>query len=723
MIEAPHSLRAGAVLYALLSSIASATAQSTSLPDSCSRDSIRALEPSASLYCMDLIPVPDLPLLSGTAKLGHARSPFGVALTSDGHHLYDITITLSGLPDPGTLGDFSAYVAWVTTPLLEPMTKLGAVRNGRTGVGKVGFNKFLILVTAEASADVKKRGGRLVIRGMSPSNLMQPVDVSDLPPGMARAPATGPHQHIGDTGRWSMPPMHPAVSTMIPGLEMLQPNVTPFLPGTGVDLASLPPALPRRVVPLKDGDTLALGAGLVRRTLAGRTFAMYGFNGQYPGPLIRVSEGATIVVNFTNQLDMPTAVHWHGVRLDNRFDGVPHVTQELIKPGETFRYVVRFPDAGIYWYHPHHREDIQQDMGLYGNLLVRPNRADYYSAVNREEVLILDDILLGEDGPVPFGSEAPSHALMGRFGNVFMVNGEPQYRLRVKRGEVIRFFLTNASNARPYNLSFGVPMKIVASDLGKFEREEWVESVVIAPAERYVVEARFDKPGETALTNRVQAIDHTAGSFFAETDTLGQILVAEERISTDHSVAFARLRRNADVTEDIERYRRHFNRDVDRELVLSLRTKSLPFGLVQALRLDTGYVNPVEWSGTMPMMDWLSTGREIEWILREPSTGRENMAIDWRFRRGDIIKMRLANDRHTLHAMHHPIHIHGQRFLVLERNGVRNDNLVWKDTMLLPAGSTADILVEMSNPGRWMLHCHIAEHIEAGMHFVFEISD
>ncbi|MDQ3517827.1 MAG: hypothetical protein M3466_05405, partial [Gemmatimonadota bacterium] len=159
---------------------------------------------------MDLIPVPDLPLLSGTAKLGHARSPFGVALTSDGHHLYDITITLSGLPDPGTLGDFSAYVAWVTTPLLEPMTKLGAVRNGRTGVGKVGFNKFLILVTAEASADVKKRGGRLVIRGMSPSNLMQPVDVSDLPPGMARAPATGPHQHIGDTGRWSMPPMHPA---------------------------------------------------------------------------------------------------------------------------------------------------------------------------------------------------------------------------------------------------------------------------------------------------------------------------------------------------------------------------------------------------------------------------------------------------------------------------------------------------------------------------------
>ena len=714
------AFQAGAVFLALLVSISSAS-QSSSPLGICSRGSMQALQPSPSLYCMDLVPVPDLPLVSGTAELGYARSPFGVAMSPDGHHLYDIALELKGLPDPKTLGDFSVYVAWVTTPLLEPMTRLGAVRNGRTTVGKVGLNKFFILVTAEASADVEARQGRLVIRGMSPSNLMQPADVSDLPPGMARAPASPSHEHVGGTSGWSMPPMHPAVSTMIPGLEILRPEVTPFLPGSGLELATLPPAIPRRVVVLEDGDSLSLEAGLVRRTLAGRTFAMYGFNGQYPGPLVRVSEGATIVVNFTNRLDMPTAVHWHGVRLDNKFDGVPHVTQELVEPGGAFRYVVRFPDAGIYWYHPHHREDIQQDMGLYGNLLVRPNLVDYYSAVNREEVLILDDILLGENGPVPYGGEAVSHALMGRFGNVFMINGEPSYRLLVKRGEVVRFFLTNASNARPYNLSFGVPIKIVASDLGKFEREEWVESVVIAPAERYVVEARFDQPGTVALINRVQAIDHTAGSFFAETDTLGQVLVTEVGASPDHSVAFRRLRRNDDVTADIARVRRHFDKAVDRELVLSLRTKDLPFGLVQALRLDTGYVNPVEWSGTMPMMDWLSTRRQIEWILRDPSTGRENMAIDWRFRRGDIIKLRLANDRHTLHAMHHPIHIHGQRFLVLARNGVKNDNLVWKDTMLLPAGSTADILVEMSNPGRWMLHCHIAEHIEAGMHFVFEV--
>jgi FtsP/CotA-like multicopper oxidase with cupredoxin domain len=139
------------------------------------------------------------------------------------------------------------------------------------------------------------------------------------------------------------------------------------------------------------------------------------------------------------------------------------------------------------------------------------------------------------------------------------------------------------------------------------------------------------------------------------------------------------------------------------------------------LRLDTAYVNPVEWSGTMPMMDWLSTGRDVEWVVRDLATGRENMDIDWRFRRGDVVKLRLVNDRHTLHAMQHPVHVHGQRFLVLATNGVANDALVWKDTVLVPAGSAVDVLLEVSNPGRWMLHCHVAEHLEAGMHMVFTV--
>jgi suppressor of ftsI len=197
--------------------------------------------------------------------------------------------------------------------------------------------------------------------------------------------------------------------------------------------------------------------------------------------------------------------------------------------------------------------------------------------------------------------------------------------------------------------------------------------------------------------------------------------VTDEPAVPDLSVAYRTLRRNAAVTREVDRLRSYLARPVDRELLLTLRVKSLPFGLTQMMRLDSLYANPVEWAGAMPMMDWIPTARDVEWVLRDPATGKENMAIDWTFRRGQLVRLKLINDRHTLHAMSHPIHVHGQRFLVLARNGDASENLVWKDTVLLPAGGTADLLVEMSNPGQWMVHCHIAEHLEAGMHAVFGV--
>ena len=522
-----------------------------------------------------------------------------------------------------------------------------------------------------------------------------------------------------------MPRMHPQVPSMVAGLEALTPAVAPWRPGADSDSTRIPVARPREVLTLKNGDSIDLTAGLVRRTVAGRTIIMYGFNGQTPGPLLHVLEQSTIVVKFTNHLDQPTSIHWHGVRLDNRFDGVPHVTQELVQPGGSFRYTVRFPDAGIYWYHSHHREDTQQDLGLYGNLFVRSARPDFFAPANREEVLMLDDLLLdSDDAPMPHGRESVTHALMGRFGNVFLVNGSPEYRLRLNRGAIVRFFLTNASNTRVFNVTIpGTRMKLVGGDVGKPQREAWVPSVVLAPAERYVVDVRFDSAGSTPIVNSVQAIDHFAGRYVAEVDTLGIITVDQATASPDLAASFTILRTNSDVIADIDRYRARLDAPADRTLLLTLDVaKTMPFGLVQALRVDTGFINPVEWSGTMPMMDWLSTARDVRWVLRDPSSGRENMDITWRFRVGQLVRLRLVNDRHTLHPMHHPVHIHGQRFLVLAVNGDPMQNLMWKDTVLLPAGSTVDLLVEMTNPGRWMLHCHIAEHLESGMHTVFEVT-
>jgi suppressor of ftsI len=120
-------------------------------------------------------------------------------------------------------------------------------------------------------------------------------------------------------------------------------------------------------------------------------------------------------------------------------------------------------------------------------------------------------------------------------------------------------------------------------------------------------------------------------------------------------------------------------------------------------------------------MNWATTGAQARWILRDPETGAENDAIKWKFRTGEVVRLRLVGARNVLHGMQHPIHIHGQRFLVLAVGGVRNDTPVWKDTALLPAGGTLDLLVEMTNPGRWMVHCHIAEHLQSGMAMIFDV--
>lgn len=528
------------------------------------------------------------------------------------------------------------------------------------------------------------------------------------------SPPQSTHDHSAH-GTGMRVPMPPGM-VMLPGLVYEQPRTVPFLPGAGIDLPSLPESRPSETIRLADGDTLDLTATMVRRTINGRSFAAYGYNGMIPGPLIRVTQAATIVVRFHNAIDLPSTVHWHGLRLDAAFDGVPGVSQAPVEVGESFVYRIKFPDAGMYWYHPHVREDIQQAMGLIGNMLVDSPLDDYYAPVNRELSMMLGDLLINADTLIPFARDTVDFALMGRVGNVMLVNGEPDWQIEAERGEVIRFYLTNSSNSRTWNLSIpGIPMKLVATDVSRFEREEWIESVVISPAERYAIEARFAKPGRYPLVNAVQAINHASGEFDARVDTIGFVTVLDRAVATDHQEAFATLRVNTSVTGDIASYRDAFQREPDQRLTLTMRSSGLPLTTVQFMGVDTAYRAPVEWADAMPLMNWLSNARQVTWILRDDATGRENMEIDWRVAVGGVIKLRIFNDPNSFHPMQHPIHLHGQRMLVIARDGVENTNLAWKDTALIPVGATVDLLIDASNPGVWMLHCHIAEHLGAGM--------
>ena len=162
--------------------------------------------------------------------------------------------------------------------------------------------------------------------------------------------------------------------------------------------AGLAPSVETPVVELSDGDELDLTIAPVTKEIDGDTLRMLAYNGSIPGPTLKVKQGSEIVVNVRNDGDLEATVHWHGLRLDNRYDGT-HETQAPIPVGGSFTYRIEFPDPGLYWYHPHIREDYGQELGLYGNIVVEPADDDYWPPAHREVVLTLDDILI-EDGHV-----------------------------------------------------------------------------------------------------------------------------------------------------------------------------------------------------------------------------------------------------------------------------------------------------------------------------------
>jgi FtsP/CotA-like multicopper oxidase with cupredoxin domain len=318
----------------------------------------------------------------------------------------------------------------------------------------------------------------------------------------------------------------------------------------------LPEARRTELLELANGDEFELEILAVKKRIGDATVRMLTYNGSVPGPTLKVPQGATITVHVTNRGDLDATVHWHGLRLENRYDGT-HDTQEPIPVGETFTYQVHVPDPGAYWYHPHIREDYGQEMGLYGNILVTASEPDYWPSANRELLLTLDDILI-EDGQIAaFRESETTHVAMGRFGNVMLVAGEPDFSLEASRGEVVRFYFTNTANTRVFNVTLpGAQMKLVGADAGHYEHEELVDEVLLAPSERVVVDVLFPDGGELELEHRTPE----------RTYTLGSITVGDELADPSFANDFARMRTNRDMAELRERIEPFLNAQPDKTL-------------------------------------------------------------------------------------------------------------------------------------------------------------
>jgi FtsP/CotA-like multicopper oxidase with cupredoxin domain len=562
------------------------------------------------------------------------------------------------------------------------------------------------------------------------------------------------------------------------------------------ETAGLSEAARPQLIRLHDGDRFDLRIEPVRKRLDDAELRMLGYNGSIPGPTLHVDEGSEITVQVTNDGDVDATVHWHGLRLENRYDGVPHETQAPIPIGGTFTYKVQFPDAGFYWYHPHIREDFGLEMGLYGTIIVEPADPSYWPAVDRQVSITLDDLLVEEGRIAPFHRSGPNYTAMGRFGNVMLINGETEFSGQAAVGEVVRLYLVNTANTRIFNFALrGARMKLIGGDSGRYEREKFVDEVMLAPSERAVLDVMFDTPGEARLEHRTP--DHVydfgafsvAGSSSGDAAGLFEELRVDPQLTAEHRSIDRDLERPPDkVLAFVASMPLLYGDDVApassyacpmHPEVTSTEPGTCPKCGMQLLPVrseeetPTSYACPMhpevtssepgtcpkcgmrlvpadtlpatepkpsedavhhghqeheqndglEWEDLMPEINRASEPSNMRWMLIDRESGAENGAIAWAFTVGDRVKIRLVNEMESDHPMHHPFHVHGAgRFLVLSREGEPESNLVWKDTVLVPAGRTVDILLDVSNPGLWMAHCHIAEHAQSGMMFSFNVS-
>ena len=381
--------------------------------------------------------------------------------------------------------------------------------------------------------------------------------------------------------------------------------------------------------------------------------------GRVPGPLLEVNQGDHVVVHFQNDLPEETTIHWHGLRVPNAADGTP-TTQMAVAPGARFTYEFDAPDAGTFWYHPHVAADIQIERGLYGPVVVR---GDVEPDVAAERVLMLDDIKLEATGRLSTETD-PLDVMLGRMGNVLLVNGQARATTRAAAGSRERWRIVNTANGRYFNLTLpGRELLVIGWDGGLLPEPYATERLLVAPGERY--DLLVDLAGSPGDTLTLQTIHHDRGHNIPDPGPL-DLLTFELGDAGDPPAALPRA---------------------------------------------WGTVEPVFVDDTTPTLDLVLTeeeGADPSFFINgerfpdvTPTEATAGATAIWSIR----------NDA----EMDHPFHLHGMFFQVLDVAGTPPDHLGWKDTVNVPQQATLRFAVRYGEPGRWMYHCHILEHAERGM--------
>ncbi|UOA17469.1 Multicopper oxidase MmcO [Sulfitobacter indolifex] len=401
-------------------------------------------------------------------------------------------------------------------------------------------------------------------------------------------------------------------------------------------------------------DPLKLTAEAVTRQLLPKsegTTAMLGFNGSMPGPELRLKRGEQISIDVENRLEEGTAVHWHGIRLENRMDGVPVLTQDLINPGDSKTYSFAPPDAGTYWYHSHYISQEQVARGMMGPLIVED---DMPPDVDHDITVVLSDWIINEDGSLSddfTDMHSVAHAgYMGNFARAFLSQAE------VKEGDRVRFRIINAATNRIFPLTVaGVAGSVVALDGMALGQPRGLSDLTLAPAQRADL-----------------IVDITGPVSFDMHSRQGSYRLADVAVSGS-------------------------NTDRKPEPIAPLAAPNLPVPGDPTQHL------------TLTMMGGAMGGRHGGaniWSFNDVSDLPDAPFAS--MKRGETVRITLANDT----AFPHGIHLHGHHFYELAADGSLGD---LRDTTLVAAGESRDVLCVFDNPGRWLIHCHMLSHAIGGM--------
>lgn len=456
------------------------------------------------------------------------------------------------------------------------------------------------------------------------------------------------------------------------------------LAGSGLLSAALAPSLIR---PARAADgVLELRAMRAEHRLAGQDQPpshLWTYNGVSPGPEIRVRQGERVRVRLVNDLEEPTSIHWHGIRIDNAMDGVAGLTQEAVPQGAAFDYDFVVPDAGTYWYHAHNKSWNQVGRGLYGPLIVE--EAESVFGPGNDVTIVLDDWRLTPDGVLDdasFGSLMDwSHG--GRLGNWPTVNGENRPAIALRKGEPSRLRLINVSNARIMALDpsrFGA--KVLAWDGQPLPQAATLgyAPLLLGPAQRVDL---MVTPDEDFVLEEVSA---------DQAFPLADFRVAGQG---DMPPAPRPLPLNALAEPDL--------------------AKAKTVKVDMAGGAMGGAVSITYQGKVLEGEDYRRTGQV--WAFNGVANRMDSPLFS--VRRGETVIIETTNNTAFAHAMH----THGHHFRVIERSGAEvDDGKPWRDTFLIGPEQTASIAFVADNPGKWLYHCHMLEHAAAGMTSWFEVT-